>query len=231
MRRDKGTEQAVRRTRYAGLSLPSARSSTDRASDYGSEGWGFESLRARPRSILPLTCTNVPRQSPSASRRRPACHTSRRCGTQGHCPSAGWPCQDPRRLGPLARAPGPRTVPGHARSTPPGFLVSARRRAHGKRWSAASSVQWLGAAGATLARTADADGMPPCAVNARVHYPLDGASTTLAHPSAVEEIARAPSLRLTKRQRASSRSLACHERRWADRSPRDLTNTSAASRL
>ena len=24
-----------------------ARSSTDRASDYGSEGWGFESLRAR----------------------------------------------------------------------------------------------------------------------------------------------------------------------------------------
>jgi hypothetical protein len=28
----------------------SARSSTDRASDYGSEGWGFESLRARYRS-------------------------------------------------------------------------------------------------------------------------------------------------------------------------------------
>ena len=27
-----------------------ARSSTDRASDYGSEGWGFESLRARNRS-------------------------------------------------------------------------------------------------------------------------------------------------------------------------------------
>ena len=26
---------------------PSARSSMDRASDYGSEGWGFESLRAR----------------------------------------------------------------------------------------------------------------------------------------------------------------------------------------
>jgi hypothetical protein len=26
---------------------PCARSSTDRASDYGSEGWGFESLRAR----------------------------------------------------------------------------------------------------------------------------------------------------------------------------------------
>jgi hypothetical protein len=31
----------------AGLPATSARSSTDRASDYGSEGWGFESLRAR----------------------------------------------------------------------------------------------------------------------------------------------------------------------------------------
>src|SRR5215831_14136744 len=30
----------------------SARSSTDRASDYGSEGWGFESLRARPGQTL-----------------------------------------------------------------------------------------------------------------------------------------------------------------------------------
>lgn len=31
---------------------PSARSLTDRASDYGSEGWGFESLRARqPRRV------------------------------------------------------------------------------------------------------------------------------------------------------------------------------------
>ena len=36
-------------------SPPRARSSTDRASDYGSEGWGFESLRAhkgKPRLIL-----------------------------------------------------------------------------------------------------------------------------------------------------------------------------------
>ena len=32
------------------LTTPSARSSTDRASDYGSEGWGFESLRARWRN-------------------------------------------------------------------------------------------------------------------------------------------------------------------------------------
>src|ERR1019366_8181302 len=30
-----------------------ARSSTDRASDYGSEGWGFESLRARHTSRRP----------------------------------------------------------------------------------------------------------------------------------------------------------------------------------
>jgi hypothetical protein len=38
-----------------------ARSSTDRASDYGSEGWGFESLRARRseggyRLVTPLLC-------------------------------------------------------------------------------------------------------------------------------------------------------------------------------
>src|SRR3954452_608307 len=32
---------------------PSARSSTDRASDYGSEGWGFESLRARQEDVTP----------------------------------------------------------------------------------------------------------------------------------------------------------------------------------
>jgi hypothetical protein len=33
-----------------------ARSSTDRASDYGSEGWGFESLRARPgQRPVPIT--------------------------------------------------------------------------------------------------------------------------------------------------------------------------------
>ncbi len=31
----------------AGSPVPSARSLMDRASDYGSEGWGFESLRAR----------------------------------------------------------------------------------------------------------------------------------------------------------------------------------------
>ena len=36
----------------------SARSSTDRASDYGSEGWGFESLRARNIKRR-LSCGNV----------------------------------------------------------------------------------------------------------------------------------------------------------------------------
>src|SRR5215470_6546096 len=39
----------ARTCKTAGRQLKtSARSSTDRASDYGSEGWGFESLRARP---------------------------------------------------------------------------------------------------------------------------------------------------------------------------------------
>src|SRR3954462_1877839 len=33
------------------LNTTCARSSTDRASDYGSEGWGFESLRARSVSL------------------------------------------------------------------------------------------------------------------------------------------------------------------------------------
>ena len=37
----------VDRTRRSDEGISSARSSTDRASDYGSEGWGFESLRAR----------------------------------------------------------------------------------------------------------------------------------------------------------------------------------------
>ena len=36
-------------------STTSARSSTDRASDYGSEGWGFESLRAHSRNEAPTS--------------------------------------------------------------------------------------------------------------------------------------------------------------------------------
>ncbi len=46
----------------AASAVSSARSSTDRASDYGSEGWEFESLRAHPslirQSTFP-TCENV----------------------------------------------------------------------------------------------------------------------------------------------------------------------------
>src|SRR6185312_8856767 len=44
----------------------SARSSTDRASDYGSEGWGFESLRARfgrANAMSPTSCTCEFRQA------------------------------------------------------------------------------------------------------------------------------------------------------------------------
>src|ERR1700761_4040406 len=39
-----------------------ARSSTDRASDYGSEGWGFESLRARsqPADMTPPLARDTP---------------------------------------------------------------------------------------------------------------------------------------------------------------------------
>ena len=51
-----GPGRTVWRTRHPEcrrLSSACARSSTDRASDYGSEGWGFESLRART-SYRPL---------------------------------------------------------------------------------------------------------------------------------------------------------------------------------
>ena len=39
---------------YTVRGSPCARSSTDRASDYGSEGWGFESLRARQPGQRPV---------------------------------------------------------------------------------------------------------------------------------------------------------------------------------
>src|ERR1700760_5107805 len=51
----------------------SARSSTDRASDYGSEGWGFESLRARqvrgpyPSREGPFSLSWEPRWEPRLS--------------------------------------------------------------------------------------------------------------------------------------------------------------------
>ena len=57
-------ERVVFRRRCAGRSGCDncARSSTDRASDYGSEGWGFESLRARSvlrQTTRPLTSGNA----------------------------------------------------------------------------------------------------------------------------------------------------------------------------
>ena len=53
---------------------PCARSSTDRASDYGSEGWGFESLRAR--SVLRQTTGPRPAETlPGAY----SCPASGRC--------------------------------------------------------------------------------------------------------------------------------------------------------
>src|SRR6266567_3112436 len=42
-----GSDDAAPALPYPVQGSPCARSSTDRASDYGSEGWGFESLRAR----------------------------------------------------------------------------------------------------------------------------------------------------------------------------------------
>jgi hypothetical protein len=48
---------------YLGMLSGSARSSMDRASDYGSEGWGFDSLRAR----IPLA--PIPQASEELDRR------------------------------------------------------------------------------------------------------------------------------------------------------------------
>ena len=47
---------------------PCARSSTDRASDYGSEGWGFESLRAREDKVAGRGRFPVPGTAPAALR-------------------------------------------------------------------------------------------------------------------------------------------------------------------
>ena len=49
-----GLIRQPRITEYEG-----ARSSTDRASDYGSEGWGFESLRAHPLRMTALVGAGV----------------------------------------------------------------------------------------------------------------------------------------------------------------------------
>src|SRR5579872_7218759 len=61
-----------------------ARSSTDRASDYGSEGWGFESLRARP--------GQSPFPSPEGALLLTQCSSkcsngTHVCASSSHCPS------------------------------------------------------------------------------------------------------------------------------------------------
>jgi hypothetical protein len=50
--RAQGPQARTRSVRSTVNCIVCARSSTDRASDYGSEGWGFESLRARHRKVF-----------------------------------------------------------------------------------------------------------------------------------------------------------------------------------
>src|SRR6266699_4143502 len=52
-----GSDDAAPALPYTIQGSPCARSSTDRASDYGSEGWGFESLRARSSSRRSGPCS------------------------------------------------------------------------------------------------------------------------------------------------------------------------------
>src|SRR5699024_11467970 len=59
------------------VQLASARSLTDRASDYGSEGWGFESLRARTEISPPPAMTHRGEglfRAPASPARRAARH-------------------------------------------------------------------------------------------------------------------------------------------------------------
>ena len=76
-----------------------ARSSMDRASDYGSEGWGFESLRARG---------NPPRCDPPVGVLL--------------CPQGGRDDADPRRLGPPLVF-----TESHRGCPPPGFVAGVHR--------------------------------------------------------------------------------------------------------
>jgi hypothetical protein len=89
-----------------------ARSSTDRASDYGSEGWGFESLRARSQlghgfvgfpACQEVSMLSGPRPACfPAWRRCPGCPCARRARCRRGCArstSGCWPnrCGYPRR--------------------------------------------------------------------------------------------------------------------------------------
>ena len=106
----------------------SARSSMDRASDYGSEGWGFESLRARsgpPRCDPPVGVLHFekhsfgsafscpPRRRRGRRDRRDRASRARRC----HHPRLGR--QGPQPLNPQGlRDIGGATRPGHAKRCP-----------------------------------------------------------------------------------------------------------------
>ena len=69
-----------------------ARSSMDRASDYGSEGWEFESLRARQLFLLttPICCSWATPPWPLCRGRRPfRSRIERRGARRRHLPRAG----------------------------------------------------------------------------------------------------------------------------------------------
>jgi hypothetical protein len=59
------------------------------------------------------------------------------------------------------------------RSTAPARR-SRPRKAANDRWSASSSVEWLGSDNRTVGRTPDAQSVPPGAIKAKVHYRVEG---------------------------------------------------------
>ena len=106
----------------------SARSSMDRASDYGSEGWGFESLRARsgpPRCDPPVGVLHFEKHSfgsafscpPRRRRGRRARRDRASRARRRHHPRLGR--QGPQPLNPQGlRDIGGATRPGHAKRCP-----------------------------------------------------------------------------------------------------------------
>lgn len=106
----------------------SARSSMDRASDYGSEGWGFESLRARsgpPRCDPPVGVLHFEKHSfgsafscpPRRRRGRRARRDRASLARRRHHPRLGR--QGPQPLNPQGlRDIGGATRPGHAKRCP-----------------------------------------------------------------------------------------------------------------
>ncbi len=92
---------------------PCARSSMDRASDYGSEGWGFESLRARSSDEGP-----APRRCWAFVVPRPGASSQVRRGVGARC-ALSRECRRPRRRRATSRpVPAPRPRPDTAGDTP-----------------------------------------------------------------------------------------------------------------